>query len=94
VELAIANITANSTYGAPLQFASNRLKNDPEVILYALLMADVNGWKGEIFAFASEELKGIVGNQNPIECLRSLITKEKLLNKVVESSKVQKKIKI
>ncbi len=91
-------IAAVSNIGAALEFVSDTLKNDKDVVLAALLSVkkDDGGIEDTetIFKFASEDLRSIVGGQDPLEVLPVLLETEKLSNSVKESVSVRKKIKV
>ncbi len=78
-----------------LPHISSRLKSDPEVMLLSLI--SVQGDKIKVnntFKHASEELKCMVGEQDPLVVLKSIVEKEQLSIKIDTSCSNKKGIKI
>ncbi len=78
-----------------IAYASERLRNDKEIVLTALLNARRhNVDSSNIFQYAGSELRDIVGNQDPIETLKSILAEEFLSNNIKASKGFKKGLKI
>jgi len=83
-----------SKFGWAFSYVSERLKNKKEVVLSALLSACDNQACVEIFKHASDEIKGLVGNQDPLFALQTIIEAERLDNKIDVSCRKNRSVKV
>ncbi len=90
VEMAISK----SLYGNVLSYASARLINKPSVVLSALLKANKHERVRAVFKDASDELKSVVGSQDPIVVLKSMVSKDELSLKLSVGLSNKKGLKI
>ncbi len=94
----IALIAATMTRGfgtCPLEYMSERLKNDKEVVFISLLSAKENDYPIEdVLANVSDELRDVIGRENPLEVLRSIIENESLSNAIISANTQKKRLKV
>ncbi len=77
-----------------LEYVSDNLKDNPDLVLAALIFAKENNRLEKDLQFVSNRLKDIIGSENPIEVLSSLISKEKLSKNILEPIAPRSKVKI
>ncbi len=90
----IALSAVSGVHFMALEFVSNRLKNVPEIIFAALLASKSSGLVEKMFEYASDEIKSMVGAQDPLEVLRIIVENNKLSNAIEVSNNICLKKKI
>ncbi len=85
---------SSAPFGGVLENVGNKLRDDPEVVLAVLLsssdsiLIDVN------LKFASDRLRNIIGNDDPIDVLKSIVNKSSLSNAIISTNIQKKRLKV
>ncbi len=94
-EIVLAAVSnSKSTSGVALSYASDNLKDDPDVVFAALLHEKNKGVLSDNIRYASKKLQDLIGTQDPLEVLGSIVSKTNLSYTIMKCSGLKNRVKI